>query len=219
MKRVIKSYSLLFWIFILGSFIGFAWENIWTIIKGAYHLRQGLIYEPLIPIYGIGAILYYLIFNNIKIDNFHTILKIILVFIISFIVGSIFEYICSLFQENIFGTISWNYTKYKFNINGRISLMHSTFWGILGIIFYFLIMPLLIKMDSLLDIKIIKVITIILSIILFTDCFLSASACLRQRYRREGIESHTRYGEFLDQHYPDSRLDRIYNNARVVKGK
>ena len=51
----LKKFSFIFLVFIIGSFIGFVWENVFTIIKGAYHLRQGLLYEPLIPIYGIGT--------------------------------------------------------------------------------------------------------------------------------------------------------------------
>ena len=59
-KTKFEKYCLLFTIFIFGSFIGFILENLYTIvIKGNYALRQGLIYEPLIPIYGLGALTMY----------------------------------------------------------------------------------------------------------------------------------------------------------------
>ena len=40
------------------------------------------------------------------------------------IVGSVVEYICSLGQEIIFGSRSWDYSHMPFNINGRICLLY-----------------------------------------------------------------------------------------------
>ena len=58
-KEFFNGYTLVFSILLIGSFIGFAHENILTLIKGQYVLRQGLLYEPLIPIYGLGAVFFY----------------------------------------------------------------------------------------------------------------------------------------------------------------
>ena len=140
-KTKFEKYCLLFTIFIFGSFIGFILENLYTIvIKGNYALRQGLIYEPLIEIYGLGALtMYFLLKDKQKTDKF-LILKI---FIIGFLAGSLIEYICSYMQQNIFGTISWDYSKKMFNINGRINLFHSILWGLLGILFYYLLLPII----------------------------------------------------------------------------
>ena len=41
----------------------------------------------------------------------------------------------SYFQELLFGTISWDYSNLWFNINGRTSLLHCTYWGIGGVLF------------------------------------------------------------------------------------
>ena len=97
--------------------------------KGYFESRQGLIYGSFIPVYGIGAIIYYLILNNIKKDNK------IKIFFITAILGGITEYICSLVQEKVFGTISWDYSYIIFDINGRTSLLHCSYWGIAGILY------------------------------------------------------------------------------------
>ena len=44
------------------------------------------------------------------------------------------EYLCSFFQEMLFGSTSWDYSNIPFNLNGRICLLYSVFWGILGIL-------------------------------------------------------------------------------------
>lgn len=214
-KTKFEKYCLLFTIFIFGSFIGFILENLYTIvIKGNYALRQGLIYEPLIPIYGLGALtMYFLLKDKQKTDKF-LILKI---FIIGFLAGSLIEYICSYMQQNIFGTISWDYSKKMFNINGRINLFHSILWGLLGILFYYLILPIIeqIKIKD----KKVKVLIIIISCIFLVDCTISGLACYRQKERRENLIASNKIEVLLDKYYPDEYLDKIYNNAKVVKIK
>ena len=214
-KTKFEKYCLLFTIFIFGSFIGFILENLYTIvIKGNYALRQGLIYEPLIPIYGLGALtMYFLLKDKQKTDKF-LILKI---FIIGFLAGSLIEYICSYMQQNIFGTISWDYSKKMFNINGRINLFHSILWGLLGILFYYLILPM-IEQIKIRDRKV-KVLLAIISCIFVIDCTISALACYRQKERRENLVPSNKIEILLDKHYPDEYLDKIYNNAKVVKIK
>ena len=53
MKTLIK----MFWIFIIGSFIGCIIEHIWCFIKNAcFMIRRSFLYLPLIPIYGFAAL-------------------------------------------------------------------------------------------------------------------------------------------------------------------
>ena len=69
-KNLIKELIIVFWLFIIGSILGYIFEMIVVLFqKGYFESRQGLIYGPFTPVYGIGAIIYYLILNNIKKDN------------------------------------------------------------------------------------------------------------------------------------------------------
>ncbi len=57
-----KFFMKLFVLFFIGSVFGCIIETIYAIIKtGGFQIRQGLIYGPFIPIYGLGAILFYII--------------------------------------------------------------------------------------------------------------------------------------------------------------
>ena len=58
-KNLFIKYEYFFSIFMLGSFLGFVHENLLMLLKGNYSLRQGVIYEPLIPVYGAGILAFY----------------------------------------------------------------------------------------------------------------------------------------------------------------
>lgn len=219
-KKYFEGYTYVFWVFMLGSFLGFVHENLLMMYRGRDVLRQGLIYEPLIPVYGAGLLLFCLVFRKCdfaKVKPFWK--RFLIVFGVSFLLGGVAEYLFSFFQELIFGTISWDYSGYTFNLFGRTSLYHSTIWGLMGLVFFIFLFPWLTKMEKYIGKKLVKWLTIIFSVVLFLDCFVSTIACMRQKDRRENIPAQNVIDDFLDQHYPDELLDYIYNNARVPKKK
>lgn len=210
-KNVKKELTILFWVFIIGSIAGFIFEV--TVVffqKGHFELRQGLIYGPFIPVYGIGAMCYYIVLSKIKIKNK------IQIFLITMILGGITEYLCSLIQEKAFGTISWDYSYLPFNINGRISLLHCIYWGIGGVLYITYIDPFLNKMIDKTNIKAFDLITIILSIFIIFDISISWMAADRQTERKNNIEPENRLDIFLDKNYPDEYMNRIFNNKKDV---
>lgn len=201
----------LFWIFIVGSLVGFAYENILVLFqKGHFELRQGLLYGPLIPVYGVGAIVYEIIVPKMK--------NSMQVFLYTMFLGGITEYIFSYLQEVLFGTISWDYHWLRLNLNGRTSLLHSFYWGIAGVIFYKLIHP---GFDKLINREITKkilVVSIILAIFIILDIIISWAAAVRQTQRILDIPPQNRFDKILDEYYPDERIDKIFTN-KIVKIK
>ena len=129
-KDVLNEAIIIFWLFIIGSVLGYIFEMIVVLFqKGHFEVRQGLLYGPFIPVYGIGAVVYYITFKLIKTDNK------VKVFLIAMVLGGITEYICSFVQEKVFGSISWDYSYLIFDFNGRTSLLHCTYWGIAGVLY------------------------------------------------------------------------------------
>lgn len=210
-KNVKKELTILFWVFIIGSIAGFIFEVIVVFFqKGHFELRQGLIYGPFIPVYGIGAMCYYIVLSKIKIKNK------VRIFLITMILGGITEYLCSFIQEKAFGTISWDYSYLPFNINGRTSLLHCIYWGIGGVLYITYIEPLLNKMIDKTNMKAFDLITIILSIFIVFDISISWMAADRQTERKNNIEPENRLDIFLDKNYPDEYMNRIFNNKKDV---
>ena len=130
----------LFWYFLIFSILGLVIETLYCYFTmGILESRKGFIWGPFCPVYGVcGAILIYILDKmNLK--------SIIKLFIAGFIIGSIGEYILSYILESIYGIRFWNYEYLQYNLNGRISLIFSIYWGILAIILIKFIKPLIDK--------------------------------------------------------------------------
>lgn len=218
-KVVVDRFILVFSLFIVGSVIGFLHENIFAMIKGQHGIRQGLIYGPFIPVYGVGLLLFYLIYSHIKLDKDNKVLELLIIFIIGFIMGGFTEYICSYLQEIIMGTKSWDYSNVRFNLDGRTSLFHATSWGVMSALFYQLVLPVLNKTKKFIDNKKFRAVVLFISFFVIIDCTISILACLRQTDRRKHILPRNKIEEILDKYYPDEVLEKIYNNAVIVEKK
>lgn len=209
MKEKFEKFTRIFWIFVLGCILGFIFETILVLFqKGYIESRQGLIYGPFSPVYGIGGIIYYLVFKNVKTRNKWA------VFFIAMILGGTTEFICSLLQEEIFGSISWDYSYLPFNLNGRTSLLHCTYWGIAGILYITCIEPFIEKMEKHLNKKWMKIITVVFAIFMLFNIMISAAASIRQKNRIQNIPPRNAIEVFLDEHYPDDFMNKIYANKK-----
>lgn len=215
-SKVVKRYLELLWVFLLGSFIGFIYENFLTILNGGWELRQGVIYGPLIPVYGVGLLAFYLLATRLKISKKTSKKDLLIIFLVASFLGGLVEYVFSFLQEKIWGTMSWNYDYMSLSINGRTSVPVAMVWGSAFIVFSLYILPYLEKHKYLLDKTLMIVLSVIVSVMLFFDCSISLAATYRQKERRDNIEPSNAVEVFLDKHYPDEYLDKIYNNAILV---
>ena len=148
--------------FILYSFLGWIMESVFRSICEKKLINTGFLKGPFCPIYGIGAIIMILILNSFKSNM-------IVLFIISMLVLTIWEYIVGYLLEKIFKTKYWDYSDHKFNFQGRICLTNSIYWGILGVAFVKYIHPFIQNFINQIDVNILKYVTTICMIILIVD--------------------------------------------------
>lgn len=213
MKKKLNFYDY-FWIFFIGSFVGVVLEELYWLIKtGMFESRQGLIYGPFNLVYGLGTLLLTICLVNVKTKKNATLNT----FCISFVIGSIFEYLCSVFQEEMFGTVSWEYGAKLLNINGRITLQYSIFWGILGILWIKYMLPILLDLISKIKLKTNHILTYILLIFMILNSFISFVAAYRQNERYNNIEPSNCFEKMLDKVYPDEYMYKIFPNSMRVK--
>lgn len=90
------------------------------------------------------------------------------------------------------------------------------YWGILGIIFTKIIYPYLSKGIEKTPIKIGNITTVLLLVFIIVDAVISISASIRQYERKQGISPNNKIEVFLDEKYPDERLDKIFENKKDV---
>lgn len=211
MKEKFNEILKIFIIFIIGSIIGYIVEMLVALVQeGHFESRQGVLYGPFTPVYGIGIIVFYIFFTIIKTRNKAKI------FIISMLLGGITEYLCSYIQENVFGTISWDYSNWIFNINGRTTLIHCSYWGVAGILYTSYIEPLIPRIKDFIQKRYMKLATSILLILMIFNISISSMAAIRQKERQDNIPPENKLESFIDTHYPDEYMNIIFANKKDV---
>lgn len=210
-KKIKEDIINIIWIFIIVSFLGFLWETSLYFLKYKVLIRKnGLLFSPLSQVYGIGGIIYYLVLIKIWKNKKG-------VFIISTLLGATTEFFLSFFQELIFGTTSWNYSKYFLNIQGRTSLLHAIAWGIIGVLFVKYIYPLCLKIIKYLSKISIKWITYIVVLFLIFDISISFVAAIRYKERRKNISPSNFIETQVDKYFPDKFMDKAYPHSEFAK--
>lgn len=172
--KLLKLQDLTMYFFIC-SFIGWLLEVAYAFSVYGTFVDRGFLRGPICPIYGYGAVIMVLItdwIKNKKITNS------LIIFAIVAVIATVLEYIASYFLELVFDLRWWDYTGYFLNINGRVCLIFSIFFGIAGVIFIKNIYPIMQKtFDKIrkkLSTKTIWIILITLIILMTLDKGISA---------------------------------------------
>lgn len=194
--------------FIIYSVLGFVIETAFgAVTKGVIESRKSFLYGPFCAIYGLGAVVMILCLQPFKKNNST-------LFWGGFVAGSVIEYLVSLIGELIFHVIWWDYSDMPLNINGRVCVYFSIFWGLLGIYLVSYINP---KIDKLINFikrkisdKALKIIEMITAVFLIVDCLITAYA-LKAFYIRMVKLHNINIGnvEMIDKEY-----DKMYGNKK-----
>ena len=98
-------------------------EVICKFIEQKKFINRGFLIGPICPIYGYGILAIILLIGKNATDILSVFLKAILV-------CSVLEYLTSYFMEKLFKARWWDYSKRRFNLNGRICLETMLPFGI-----------------------------------------------------------------------------------------
>lgn len=214
-KRLIFNQIIIF--FTLGCVFGTYWEEImhlvtsfWATGVPTWESRRGLVYGPFSPVYGIGAVLIYLLFYLPR-------LKPGVCFVGGAVFGGALEFLLSILQEWIFGTISWDYSGRLLNIDGRTTVPYMIVWGGLVLLFTQIVYPFVDHIYRKLEAYQVNRVCVAMAIFLTFDITMSVAAVMRQTERREGDPADTKIEVFLDTRFPDERLDRIWSTTREAE--
>ena len=132
-----------FLLFMTYSVFGWCLEVVGKFITKGEFVNRGFLIGPYCPIYGSGALIMTFLLNRYVDDK-------LVLFVMAIVVCSLIEYITSFVMEKIFHIRWWDYSNYRFNINGRICLETMIPFGILGVIGLCYVNPVLLnKFESL----------------------------------------------------------------------
>ena len=132
------------------------------------------------------------------------------------VLGGVYEYVCSAVTELLFGTVFWDYSKFKFNLGGRINLLYCFFWGIAAVLWMRYGYPLVLKLMKKVRSHIRPWMTAALAVFMAVNMLTSALALARYDARTSGEAPNGQLEVFLDEHFDNARMERIYPNAKKV---
>ena len=198
-------YHIINWFFIY-SFLGWAWESAYVSVKERRFVNRGFVTGPLCTIYGCGAVAVYLILKPVS-------EKLPLLFLGGVIVPTILEYLTAVLMEAVFHTSWWDYSKNKFNFQGRICLGASLGWGVFTVVLFYVLHPFVEWIVSLYSVAAGKVLVCAAGLLYLVDFCVSFANAMQIGKRLRGMD------QVLDDVYEFVQSTRLYESAEELRGR
>ena len=203
------SFSDLVWLFVVGAFLGDVVETIFCrVTAGVWMSRSSLVWGPFSVVWGLALVLAAVLLRGSERKSESRI------FWFGVILGGAYEYVCSAVTELLFGTVFWDYSGFKFNLGGRINLLYCFFWGIAAVAWIRYGYPLVAKGMNKLKTHIRPWMTAALAVFMAVNMGVSALALARYDARTSGLAPANQLDVFLDEHFDNARMERVYPNAK-----
>lgn len=178
----LNAFNLLF-IFLAGSFFGCMLEDAWHVLtEGFFQERAGLVFGPFTPIYGCGAVAMTVALNRFWRASWWR------VTLVSGVVGCLVEYVTSWYLEAAVGVVAWDYAGTVGNIGGRVNIFFFFVWGLLGLLWVKLFLPVIMRLVDAIPVPSRAIVTSIVFAFLLADVVLTTVAMDGYSKRHAGIE-------------------------------
>lgn len=155
-----------FLLFMIYSMAGWLLELICKYIDYKRFINRGFLIGPYCPIYGYGAIIITSLLYRYEKDP-------IVLFFMTILTCGTLEYFTSWVMERLFKARWWDYSKRKFNLDGRVCLGTLIPFGVFGIILTYITNPFLISLLDKINIKALNVFAVFLFTIFVIDNVIS----------------------------------------------
>ena len=131
--------------FLAYSILGWVYEVFLEVVVYRWGFSdRGVLFGPYCPVYGFGAVAFLLCFRQLTRSRRPLWLRLILAFLGCMAVATALELATSYVLEWITGSWPWQtYVDYAINFEGRIALSPSVRFGLGGVVFLFVLQPLL----------------------------------------------------------------------------
>lgn len=213
-KRVFNaellSFDKVFLIFYITGVIGCIIEVFFCRYSmGRWMHRSSLIFEEISMVWGGAFVLCTVFLHKHRKANW------LFILVFGTFVGAFFEYLCSAFTEFFLGTVFWSYSKHAFNLNTRINLLYSLFWGICSLLYIKGLYPVINKAIDKIPEKIGKICVRVLFFIFIVDLVISTTVGMRYQARRHGEPPRNFIEEKYDKYFPDEFMKSRFSNTIV----
>jgi len=201
-----------FCVFVIGAILGDIAETVFCYGKYKKWLsRSSFVYGHMSIVWGFAFVIATILFY--RMEQVHP----FAIFIVGTVLGGAYEYLCSLLAETCLGVKFWDYSKFSYNLSGRINLKYCFLWGLATLIWMKFIFPILEGGIEKIPVTAGTVLCNILIIVLCVDALLSVVAIKRYMIRNsEDYVEHERWNRF-DRLFSNERMEQIYPHMKLCE--
>lgn len=211
----------LFWVFLVCCVLGLIIEVVYHMLfvdPGVYQDRAGLLFGPFSPIYGFGAVLLTVMLNRFYQKNF------LIIFLVSALVGGIFEAAVSWWMQTSFGAVAWSYSAelapgipdpMAILFHGRTSTPFMCMWGVLGVMWIKLCLPRLLALINLIPWKWRYSLTTVVTVLMLVNGIMTLQALDCWFGRVSGRESTSPVEQFYAEHFDDAYMEQRFQSMSI----
>lgn len=213
----------LFWVFVVCCFLGLIIETIYHMVvvePGVYQDRAGLLFGPFSPIYGFGALL-----MTVALNRFYKANPII-IFVVSAIIGGLFEAATAWFMQVGFGATAWDYSgstifglfpdPIAVIFGGRTSTLFMCMWGALGFVWIKLCLPRLLKLINLIPWKLRYSLTTLCALLMLVNGIMTLQALDCWYERLSGTAGDTPVEEFYARNFDNDYMQHRFQSMEIT---
>ena len=203
----------LIWVFLLCALLGDMIEMVFCrVTGGTWMSRSSVLYGPFSVVWGFGAVVLTVTLQRLAgKDDRH-------VFLAGFVIGGVYEYLCSVFTELVFGTVFWDYSHMPLNIGGRTNVLYCFFWGLLSVVWIKMIYPRLSDLIEKVPAVAGKIITWFIIVLMVCDALLTGAAMVRYNLRPVMPEAGDPVARWIDARYDDAFMEERWPNMKRTDG-
>ena len=213
----------LFWVFVVCCVLGLIIEVVYHMVvvdPGVYQDRAGLLYGPFSPIYGVGAVLMTVALNRFWRANP------VIIFLVSAVIGGLFEAAVSWFMQVGFGAVAWDYSgstifglfpdPVAVVFGGRTSTLFMCMWGALGFVWIKLCLPWLLKLINLIPWQARYSLTTLCAVLMLVNAVMTLQSLECWYQRESGLAPSSPVEEFYAEHYDDAYMANRFQSMTIT---
>ena len=213
----------LFWVFVVCCVLGLVIETVYHMVvvdPGVYQDRAGMLYGPFSPIYGFGAVL-----MTVALNRFYRANPVI-IFLVSAVIGGLFEAAVSWFMQVGFGAVAWDYSgstilglfpdPIALLFDGRTSTLFMCMWGALGFVWIKVCLPWLLKLINLIPWQARYSVTAVCAALMLVNGVMTLQSLECWYQRESGLAPSSPVEEFYAEHYDDAYMAHRFQSMTIT---
>ena len=213
----------LFWVFVVCCVLGLVIETVYHMVvvdPGVYQDRAGMLYGPFSPIYGFGAVL-----MTVALNRFYRANPVV-IFLVSAVIGGLFEAAVSWFMQVGFGAVAWDYSgstifglfpdPIALLFGGRTSTLFMCMWGALGFVWIKVCLPWLLKLINLIPWQARYSVTALCAALMLVNGIMTLQSLECWYQRESGLAPTSPVEEFYAEHYDDAYMAHRFQSMTIT---